>query len=134
MRALSIGLLALMLTSCSLVSTPPESPVQESGKQKITPSPAKVPSAIAVPVKIYTSAADLAGKPFQDLGEVSGDACQSTPQDPLPSIPVARRRMQSRAAKMQANAVLQHRCEMISSAPGCYRQAVCLGSALSVSG
>ncbi|KJF82613.1 hypothetical protein UA44_07175 [Klebsiella aerogenes] len=33
----------------------------------------------------------------------------------------------------EANAVLLHSCEVTSGTPGCYRQAVCLGSALNVS-
>ncbi|PVF77089.1 protein RcsF [Klebsiella aerogenes] len=41
--------------------------------------------------------------------------------------------MQINAAKMKANAVLLHSCEVTSGTPGCYRQAVCLGSALNVS-
>jgi RcsF protein len=41
--------------------------------------------------------------------------------------------LQINAAKMKANAVLLHRCEVTSGTPGCYRQAVCLGSALNVS-
>ncbi|STU58595.1 outer membrane lipoprotein [Klebsiella pneumoniae subsp. ozaenae] len=50
-----------------------------------------------------------------------------------PNIPTARKRLQINAARMKANAVLLHRCEVTSGTPGCYRQAVCLGSALNVS-
>ncbi|MFO5515067.1 Rcs stress response system protein RcsF, partial [Klebsiella pneumoniae] len=54
-------------------------------------------------------------------------------QDSPPNIPTARKRLQINAARMKANAVLLHRCEVTSGTPGCYRQAVCLGSALNVS-
>jgi RcsF protein len=76
---------------------------------------------------------NLIGKPFRDLGEVSGDSCQATNQDSPPNIPTARKRMQINASKMKANAVLLHSCEVTSGTPGCYRQAVCVGSALNVS-
>ena len=49
-----------------------------------------------------------------------------------PSIPTARKRMQINASKMKANAVLLHSCEVTSGTPGCYRQAVCIGSALNI--
>lgn len=45
--------------------------------------------------------------------------------DSPPNIPTARKRMQINAAKMKANAVLLHSCEVTSGTPGCYRQAVC---------
>lgn len=130
MRVLAASCLALTLTGCSLLGSPgtpssaPEIPkqVQQSVSHSAPP----------VLARVYKNTADLLGKPFRDLGEVNGDACQITTQDPPPAIPIARRRMQINAAKMQANAVLQHRCEIISGTPGCYRQAVCLGSALDV--
>ena len=81
---------------------------------------------------IYTNAEELVGKPFRDLGEVSGDSCQASNQDSPPSIPTARKRMQINASKMKANAVLLHSCEVTSGTPGCYRQAVCIGSALNI--
>ncbi|SUX59727.1 outer membrane lipoprotein [Citrobacter amalonaticus] len=85
------------------------------------------------PVRIYTNAEDLVGKPFRDLGEVTGESCQASNQDSPPNIPTARKRMQINASKMKANAVLLHSCEVTSGTPGCYRQAVCIGSALNIS-
>lgn len=84
------------------------------------------------PVRIITKADELVGKPFRELGEVSGESCQATNQDSPPNIPTARKRMQINAAKMKANAVLLHSCEVTSGTPGCYRQAVCIGSALNI--
>ncbi|MTD40929.1 Rcs stress response system protein RcsF [Erwinia sp. CPCC 100877] len=131
MRALPICLLALMLSGCSILSRSPVAPPQST-----TIAPKKEPSrpktARAAPVKIYTNAEDLVGKPFRDLGEVSGDSCQMSNQDSPPNIPTARKRMQINASKMKANAVLLHKCEVTSGTPGCYRQAVCIGSALKV--
>ena len=81
---------------------------------------------------MYTDAADLVSKPFRDLGEVSAEDCQMSNQSSPPNIATARKRMQIKAAQMKANAVLLHKCEIVSSTPGCYRQAVCQGSALKV--
>ena len=83
-------------------------------------------------MRIITNAEELVGKPFRDLGEVSGDSCQATNQDSPPNIPTARKRMQINASKLRANAVLQHSCEVTSGTPGCYRQAVCIGTALNI--
>lgn len=132
MRALPICLIALMLGGCSMLNRSPVEPVQSTVStpktETVKPQPAR-----ATPVRIYTRAEDLVGKPFRDLGEVSGDSCQATNQDSPPNIPTARKRMQINASRMKANAVLLHRCEVTSGTPGCYRQAVCIGSALNVS-
>lgn len=133
MRALPICLLAIMLSGCSVLSRSPVEPVESTvispqakqGKPKIARSPA--------PVRLYTHAEELLGKTFRDLGQVSGVSCQTSNQDSPPNIPTARKRLQINAAKMKANAALLHSCEITSGTPGCYRQAVCLGSALQVS-
>lgn len=132
MRFLPLCLIALSLTGCSLLHKPyqpitplPQSTQTESAKAK--------PATPAAPVRLYTDAADLVGKPFRDLGEVYGDDCQSSTQDSPPNIATARKRMQIKASGMKANAVLLHKCEIVSSAQGCYRQAICQGSALKVS-
>ncbi len=132
MRALPICLVALMLSGCSMLSRSPVEPVKST---EVPPkaAPAKPKVAYTAPVKIYTDAEALVGKPFRDLGEVSGDSCQASNQDSPPNIPTARKRMQINASKMRANAVLLHSCEVTSGTPGCYRQAVCVGSALNVS-
>ncbi|SFT99807.1 RcsF protein [Kosakonia arachidis] len=133
MRALPICLLALMLSGCSLLSRSPVEPAQSSA---VTPKPEPVkPKVIRpAPVRIITDAQDLVGKPFRDLGEVTGESCQASNQDSPPNIPTARKRMQINAAKKaKANAVLLHSCEVTSGTPGCYRQAICVGSALDVS-
>lgn len=132
MRALPICFLALALSGCSMLDRSPVEPVQSTAAPaKVEPVKPKPPR--PVPVKIYTKAEDLVGKPFRELGEVSGDSCQATNQDSPPNIPTARKRLQINASKMKANAVLLHSCEVTSGTPGCYRQAVCIGSALNVS-
>ncbi|EQC4550791.1 Rcs stress response system protein RcsF [Cronobacter malonaticus] len=131
MRALPICLLAFILSGCSVLSRSPVEPVQSTASPQKS-EPVRQKTVRPAPVKIYTNAADLVGKPFRDLGEVSGESCQATNQDSPPSIPTARKRLQINASKMKANAVLLHSCEVTSGTPGCYRQAVCLGSALSV--
>jgi len=132
MRALPICFLALVLSGCSMMSRSPVEPVQSTATPAKT-EPAKPKATRPAPVKIYNSAEELVGKPFRDLGEVSGESCQASNQDSPPNIPTARKRLQINAAKMKANAVLLHSCEVTSGTPGCYRQAVCLGTALNVS-
>ncbi|MCT4705106.1 Rcs stress response system protein RcsF [Enterobacteriaceae bacterium H11S18] len=132
MRALPICLVAVLLSGCSALDRSPVEPVQSTATPaKVEPAKPKAPR--PAPVKIYTNAEELVGKPFRDLGEVSGDSCQATNQDSPPNIPTARKRLQINASKMKANAVLLHSCEVTSGTPGCYRQAVCVGSALNVS-
>ena len=133
MRALPVCLLALMLSGCSMLSRSPVEPVQSTVTPPAKSEPAKPKATRPAPVRIYTNATELVGKPFRELGEVTGESCQASNQDSPPNIPTARKRMQVNAAKMQANAVLLHRCEVTSGTPGCYRQAVCFGSALNVS-
>jgi RcsF protein len=41
----------------------------------------------------------IGGKPFRELGEVTGESCQASNQDSPPNIPTARKRMQINAAK-----------------------------------
>jgi len=131
MRALPICLLALMLSGCSMLSRSPVEPAKNTTTTTRT-EPEKPKAPRAAPVRIITNAEELVGKPFRDLGEVSGDSCQATNQDSPPNIPTARKRMQINASKLRANAVLQHSCEVTSGTPGCYRQAVCIGTALNI--
>ncbi|GDX07741.1 Rcs stress response system protein RcsF [Buttiauxella sp. A111] len=132
MRALPICLLAVMLSGCTMLDRSPVEPVQSTVTPQKT-EPAKPKAVRPAPVKIYTNAEELVGKPFRDLGEVSGESCQVSNQDSPPNIPTARKRLQINASKMKANAVLLHSCDVTSGTPGCYRQAVCVGSALNVS-
>ena len=132
MRALPVCFLALILSGCSMLNRSPVEPVQSTATPpKTEPTKPKAPR--PAPVRIYNSAEELVGKPFRDLGEVSGESCQASNQDSPPNIPTARKRLQINAAKMKANGVLLHSCEVTSGTPGCYRQAVCLGTALNVS-
>ncbi|HBQ8626906.1 Rcs stress response system protein RcsF [Klebsiella pneumoniae] len=133
MRALPICLLALMLSGCSMLSRSPVEPAQSTATPPVKSEPSKPRATRPAPVRIYTDASELVGKPFRDLGEVSGESCQASNEDSPPNIPTARKRLQINAARMKANAVLLHHCEVTSGTPGCYRQAVCLGSALNVS-
>ncbi|HEI8868351.1 MULTISPECIES: Rcs stress response system protein RcsF [Serratia] len=132
MRALPLCLLALTLGGCSMLRTEPTSTNSTSKPTATTPSKT-TPAARPAPVKLYKSAEELVGKPFRDLGEVSGESCQTTVQDSPPNMATARKRMQIRASYMKANAVLLHDCQIVSGVAGCYQQAVCQGSALNVS-
>jgi RcsF protein len=98
MRALPVCLLALMLSGCSMLSRSPVEPVQ---------STATAPAKTEPPNRKRTSGAGknlyrclrLVGKPFRDLGEVTGESCQASNQDSPPNIPTARKRLQINAAK-----------------------------------
>jgi len=133
MRALPICFLALMLSGCSLLSRSPVEPAKSTAAApKAEPVRPKVSR--PAPVRVITDATELVGKPFRDLGEVTGESCQASNQDSPPNIPTARKRMQIAASKKpKANAVLLHSCEVTSGEAGCYRQAVCVGSALDIS-
>lgn len=111
--------------SSTAAQTAPVSPLNN------TPAAHKT-STRPLPAKLYKTADELVGKPFRDLGEVSGSVCQVSLQDPPPSLAMARRDMQMRAAQMKGNAVLLHQCEMVRAVAGCYQQAVCRGTALKV--
>ncbi|MCP1438243.1 RcsF protein [Erwinia persicina] len=133
MRVVPLCLLALSLTGCSLLHKPykPVEPFKQPAQtEPVRSKPAPRPA----PVKLYSDASDLVSKPFRDLGEVYGEDCQSSRQSSPPAIATARKRMQIRASAMKANAVLLHKCEIVTNSQGCYRQAVCQGSALKVSG
>lgn len=133
MRALPICLLALMLSGCSLLSRSPVEPAKSTAAAPKA-EPEKPRATRPAPVRIITDAEELVGKPFRDLGEVTGESCQASTQDSPPNIPTARKRLQINASKKaKANAVLLHSCEVTSGTPGCYRQAICVGSALDIS-
>jgi len=134
MRALPGCILVLSLTGCSWIHSPASTTANQT--TAITPLnndlTAHKPVARPLPAKLYKSAEELVGKPFRDLGEVYGSTCQVSLQDPPPSLAAARKEMQLRAAHMKGNAVLLHQCEMVNAVAGCYRQAVCQGTALKV--
>lgn len=134
MRALPLILLAMTLTGCSLLQKSPAPKHRPTSEAKVEPAAKPKPTTRPVaPAVLYKSAEELVGSPFRDMGEVSGSSCQVSAQDTPPSIASARKRMQNRATTMKANAVLLHECQIISSVAGCYRQAVCQGTALQVS-
>ncbi|MCK8586415.1 colanic acid biosynthesis protein RcsF [Yersinia ruckeri] len=134
MRALPLCLLALSLTGCSMLqngSSTNERMLPNKPQPTIKNTQASAPR--PAPVKLYKTAEELVGKPFRDLGEVSGESCQTSAQDSPPNIATARKRMQIKASYIKANAVLLHECQILSGVPGCYQQAICQGSALNVS-
>jgi RcsF protein len=98
MRALPVCLLALMLSGCSMLSRSPVEPVQSTATPPVKSEPSKPRATRPAPVRIYTDASELVGKPFRDLGEVTGESCQASNQDSPPNIPTARKRLQINAA------------------------------------
>lgn len=111
MRNLGLCLLTLLLAGCT------QSGISDSELKS---------------VKLYKNEAELSGAAFKELGQVSGDSCQMSAQDTPASIAAATRNMQRRAAFQNANAVLLNRCELMTNTPGCYRAAICEGTALNV--
>ncbi|MEQ9834569.1 Rcs stress response system protein RcsF [Pectobacterium versatile] len=132
MRAVPFILLAMSLTGCSLFQKPP-APQPAIETKTVEPAPKPKPAARPTPAVLYKSAEELVGKPFRDMGEVSGSSCQVSAQDSPPNAANARKRMQNRATAMKANAVLLHECQTVSGVAGCYSQVVCQGTALKVS-
>jgi len=114
--------------------TTPYKPVEPFPDKGLSQNQEKVRKPVhrATPVQLYTDATDLINKPFRDLGEVSGEDCQVNAQSSPPNLNTARKRMQIKASSLKANAILVHQCEVISTNSGCYREAVCQGSALKV--
>lgn len=130
MRLFPLCVFAFMLTGCSVHHQTP------APHQPLLPARATEPShsrPVYHPVQIYTSATQLVNKPFKDEGEVSGEDCQATAQSSPANINTARKRMQIKASELKANAVLLHQCTVVTTSEGCYRQAICQGSALQVS-
>lgn len=132
MRCLLFALSALLLSGCNLIHTthkpllhPGSASTQTTEVNYSKPSPSRL-------VHVYTNAEDLVSKPFRDLGEVRGNDCQSSEQSSSASVNTARKKMQFKASGMKANAVLLHKCEIVSHNKNCYRQVVCYGSALKV--
>lgn len=78
-------------------------------------------------VKLYTSRDQIQTATVQELGTVSGSACQLTRQDRPVNINDARSDMLRRAAHMEGNAVLLTRCEVVGAVAGCHNSAVCEG-------
>ena len=89
MRALPVCLLALMLSGCSMLSRSPVEPVQSTATPPVKSEPSKPRATRPAPVRIYTDASELVGKPFRDLGEVTGESCQASNQDSPPNRPQA---------------------------------------------
>lgn len=85
-----------------------------------------------LPAKLYKNRAELGNRAFTPVGDVSGASCQTSMRDTPPNITEARHDMLMRASRMNANAVILDNCEMIGNVPGCYRQAMCRGSAINV--
>ena len=136
MRALPVSLFLLSLTGCSGLhhapSATPNGP-KNLFKDTTTAVHKTATRSAPLPAKLYKNPEELVGKPFRDLGEVYGSICKVNLQDPPPSISAARRNMQTRAAAMKGNGVLLHQCQIVSAVAGCYQQAICQGTALSVS-
>lgn len=132
MRVFPLGLLALMLTGCSTWHSSSSHNLTSPANSASGNTTTSVSGSRATPV-VYSSVDELAGKPFRELGTVSGESCQATVQDTPPNLATARKRMQSRASSMNANVVLLHDCQIVTGVGNCYRQAICQGSSLNVS-
>lgn len=129
---LPFSLMVFLLSGCSVSNTIPTD-ITHSSCKKTSSETMKLISTSLVRFNIFSSTEDLNGRRFQYIGEVVGESCQVSNQDSPPNISIARKLLQINSEKMNANAVLLHRCEVVSWAVGCYRQAMCVGSALNVS-
>ncbi|HGJ5860058.1 MAG TPA: Rcs stress response system protein RcsF [Arsenophonus nasoniae] len=122
--------LVLCISGCNLLS-PTEYNKQDNSLKKQKNVINKISPQKGSVVKVIDKTEALLGKPFKDLGIVSGISCQPNRQDPSVSIPKAKKNMLKKASSLGANIVLLHRCEIIST-PDCYQTAICEGSALNI--
>ncbi|WKE64505.1 Rcs stress response system protein RcsF [Gallaecimonas kandeliae] len=77
----------------------------------------------------------LAGKRYQVLGMVSGEACQEKANEPPAKQSDARTDARAKAAKLGANALVIRQCLTLTgkeAAPGCLSQAICQGQAIQI--
>ncbi|QUJ00729.1 Rcs stress response system protein RcsF [Salmonella enterica subsp. enterica] len=83
----------------------------------------------AAPVRIYTNAEDLVGKPFTDLGGLAANHRATNQDSPPYFYSNCAQRMQTNASgnESQRRPAAQL-WEITSGTPGCYRPAVCIGS------
>ena len=116
MRALPICLLALMLSGCSMLSRSPVEPAQSTATRQLNLSRAnRAPP--ARPQYVFTPMRQswLVNRSAIWVKYLASPAASN--QDSPPNIPTARKRLQINAARMKANAVLLHRCEVTSGTP-----------------
>ncbi|MFD0709799.1 Rcs stress response system protein RcsF [Photorhabdus akhurstii] len=128
MRRLLASLLVLSITGCSIQQTTFTDSSQLSD-MRLTRLSTGEKKHFSSSVKLYTKSEELLSASFKDLGIVSGQSCRNSLQDPPANITVARNQMITKAAYLDANAVLLHQCEILSG-QGCYQIAICEGSAL----
>lgn len=81
-------------------------------------------------IVLFDSEQQLTGINYQNLGDISGAACQVSASDPIVTVRQAEQQIQRHAQRMGATAVLIQNCEILQSTPGCVRQTVCKGQAL----
>ncbi|MBT0720175.1 Rcs stress response system protein RcsF [Tatumella sp. TA1] len=130
LRLLPLCMIIVGIAGCATKYKPVEPFPKKNQAQ--TEEKVRKPIHRATPVQLYTNPTDLINKPFRDLGEVSGEDCQASAQSSPPNLNTARKRMQMKASNLKANAILVHQCEVIATNAGCYREAVCQGSALKI--
>ncbi|WGL98838.1 Rcs stress response system protein RcsF [Arsenophonus sp. aPb] len=122
--------LTLCISGCNLLS-PTEYNKQDNSLKKQKNVINKISPQKGSVVKVIDKKEALLGKPYKDLGIVSGISCQPNRQDPSVSIPLAKKNMLKKASSLGANIVLLHRCEIISTSD-CYQTAICEGFALNI--
>lgn len=83
-------------------------------------------------VILYSNPAELLSKPFRDLGELTEEGCQTSRKHTTTSLTLARKKLQMKAATLNANAVLIHQCQTEKHQSGCFRYSTCQGTALQV--
>lgn len=130
MRLLLLGIIALFMTGCSMQKSSDVDQSKFTDMRLNKPGQPQKPRQQTLPsVRVVEKTEDLLGAPFKDLGIVSGESCRQTLQDPPASMPIAKKRMATKAAYKNANAVLLHECQIVTGL-GCYQSAICEGTAL----
>ncbi len=126
MRVLPVCFMVLFMVGCSSLPTQvnkADTPNSNSKPPSVTKNKA------SSYVRLYTKPDEISGLSFKELGIVAGESCRSTFQDSPASIATAQQNMLAKASYLNANAVLLHKCAILSG-QGCYQIAICEGSAL----
>ena len=76
--------------------------------------------------------AELEGKKYVVLGQVSGLACQIKPTDYIATEADARTDARLKAVNLKANAIKFGRCVHLSDTPACTTSVTCYGEALDI--
>lgn len=131
MRLLLPTLMIFVLTGCGMNQSIHQNSDKSFSSMKLPKSAPQEKAIEKSKVKLLNSPEELLGMPFKDLGVVSGESCREDLQSPPVNLAAAKNSMLVKAAYVEADAVLLHQCQTMTST-GCYQAAICEGSAIQI--